>query len=349
MKLNVSFPATGAQKTFEVMDDHKLRHFYDKRMGAEITADHLGDEWKGYVFKIAGGNDKQGFPMKQGVLTNTRVRLLLKKGHSCYRPRRTGERKRKSVRGCIVDQNLSALALIVVKKGEKDIPGLTDTTVLRRLGPKRASNIRKLYNLTKEDDVRQYVVKRPLPEKDGKKPRTKAPKIQRLITPVVLQRKRHRLAIKKRRVESRKEAEAEYMKILHLRRRQERIRRRSRLSSMRDSRSSIGEERDKEKEKAAVKAAKKVAKKEAKKEVKKVTEAAKKADAKAAKAKVEPKKADKKSADSGKKATAGDKKEKKVEKKAAPAAAKKEAPKRKPEAAKGDASAAKKEKKQKKK
>uniref|UniRef100_T1DIA7 Small ribosomal subunit protein eS6 n=1 Tax=Psorophora albipes TaxID=869069 RepID=T1DIA7_9DIPT len=344
MKLNVSFPATGAQKTFEVMDDHKLRHFYDKRMGAEITADHLGDEWAGYVFKIAGGNDKQGFPMKQGVLTNTRVRLLLKKGHSCYRPRRTGERKRKSVRGCIVDQNLSALALIILKKGEKDIPGLTDTTVPRRLGPKRANNIRKLYNLTKEDDVRQFVVKRPLPEKDGKKARTKAPKIQRLITPVVLQRKRHRLAIKKRRVESRKEAEAEYLKVLALRRRQERIRRRSRLSSMRDSRSSIGSDKE------AVKAAKKVAKKEAKKEVKKVTEAAKakaekKTDAKKGDKKTDAKKAEKK-ADAGKK-TAGDKKEKKVVKK--DASAKKEAPKRKPEAAKGEASAAKKEKKQKKK
>lgn len=323
------------------MDDHILRHFYDKRMGAEITADHLGDDWKGYVFKIAGGNDKQGFPMKQGVLTNTRVRLLLKKGHSCYRPRRTGERKRKSVRGCIVDQNLSALALIILKKGEKDIPGLTDTTVPRRLGPKRASNIRKLYNLTKEDDVRQFVVKRPLPEKDGKKAKSKAPKIQRLITPVVLQRKRHRLAIKKRRVESRKEAEAEYLKVLALRRRQERIRRRSRLSSMRDSRSSVGSE--KEKDKAAVKAAKKVAKKVAKKEVKKVTEAAK-SDSK----KTGDKKTDAaKPAKEVKKASA-DKKEKKVVKKDGAAGAKKEAPKRKPEAPKGDASAAKKEKKQKK-
>lgn len=47
-----------------------------------------------------------------------RVRLLLSKGHSCYRPRRTGERKRKSVRGCIVDANLSVLALMIVKKGE---------------------------------------------------------------------------------------------------------------------------------------------------------------------------------------------------------------------------------------
>lgn len=41
----------------------------------------------------------------------------MKKGHSCYRPRRDGERKRKSVRGCIVDANLSVLALKIVKKG----------------------------------------------------------------------------------------------------------------------------------------------------------------------------------------------------------------------------------------
>lgn len=274
---------------------------------------------------------------------------MLKKGHSCYRPRRTGERKRKSVRGCIVDQNLSALALIVIRKGEKDIPGLTDTTVPRRLGPKRASNIRKLYNLTKEDDVRQFVVKRPLAEKDGKKAKTKAPKIQRLITPVVLQRKRHRLAIKKRRVESRKEAEAEYMKVLHLRRRQDRIRRRSRLSSMRDSRSSVGEG-DKEEKKVAAKVAKKVAKKVVKKEVKKVTDAAKKADTKKSDKKTDSKKSDAKKAVAGKK-TAGDKKEKKADKdkkKASSTGAKKEAPKRKPEAAKGEASAAKKEKKQKK-
>uniref|UniRef100_A0A2K6REE0 Small ribosomal subunit protein eS6 n=1 Tax=Rhinopithecus roxellana TaxID=61622 RepID=A0A2K6REE0_RHIRO len=76
-----------------------------------------------------------------------RVHLLLSKGHSCYRPTRTGEGKRKSIRGCIVVANLSVLNLVIVKKGEKDIPGLTDTTVPRRLGPKRASRIRKLFNL----------------------------------------------------------------------------------------------------------------------------------------------------------------------------------------------------------
>ena len=45
----------------------------------------LLQEFKGYVFKIMGGCDKQGFPMKQGVLTPGRVRLLLVRGWLvCY-------------------------------------------------------------------------------------------------------------------------------------------------------------------------------------------------------------------------------------------------------------------------
>jgi len=101
------------------------REFYDKRMNQEVIGDVLGDEFKGYIFKISGGNDKQGFPMKQGVMTAKRVRLLLKKGSSCYRQRRKGERKRKSVRGCIVSSDIQVLNLVIVRKGEGELPGLT--------------------------------------------------------------------------------------------------------------------------------------------------------------------------------------------------------------------------------
>jgi len=244
MKLNVAIPSTGAQKIFEEHDEHKLRVFYEKRMGAEVEVDILGDEWKGYVLRITGGNDKQGFPMKQGVLSNGRVRLLLAKGHSCYRPRRTGERKRKSVRGCIVDANLSVLCLTVVKKGEQEIPGLTDVSVPRRLGPKRASKLRKLFNLSKEDDVRQFVIKRPLPLKEGKKQRHKSPKIQRLITPVMLQRKRHIVALKKKRADKQKADAADYAKLLAQRQKEAKERKqieakRRRSASLRESKSSV--------------------------------------------------------------------------------------------------------------
>jgi len=239
MKLNISYPANGSQKLIEVEDDRKLRVFMDKRMGNEVSADSLGDEWKGYVFKITGGNDKQGFPMKQGVMLPTRVRLLLSEGHSCYRPRRTGERKRKSVRGCIVAQDLSVLALSIVKKGDEAVPGLTDEDSVKpkRLGPKRATKIRRFFGLSKQDDVRQFVIRREVqPKGEGKKPYTKAPKIQRLVTPQRIQHKRHRIALKRRRAEASKDAANEYASILAKRVHEEREKkseaRKRRASSM---------------------------------------------------------------------------------------------------------------------
>ncbi|PPD84815.1 hypothetical protein GOBAR_DD18258 [Gossypium barbadense] len=103
------------------------RAFFDKRISQEVNGDAFDEEFKGYVFKIMGGCDKQGFPMKQGVLTPGCVRLLLHRDTPCFHGygRRNGERRRKSVRGCIKP---------------------------RMSGPKRASKIRKLFNLSKEDD-----------------------------------------------------------------------------------------------------------------------------------------------------------------------------------------------------
>jgi len=246
MKLNISNPETGAQKLIEIDDEKKLRPFFEKRMAQEVEADSLGDEWKGYVFRISGGNDKQGFPMKQGILTNGRVRLLLSKGHSCYRPRRTGERKRKSVRGCIVDANLSVLSLVIRRKGEKAIEGLTDVHVPRRLGPKRASKIRKLFNLAKEDDVRQYVVRRPITVKEGNEAKvkrgtmTKAPKIQRLITPQMLQHKKRKQCLKRSRYARKQEQEAEYAKLLAQRTAEKKAELARKRRSTRESQSSGG-------------------------------------------------------------------------------------------------------------
>jgi len=220
MKFNLANAATGQQKCIEIEDEHKYKHIFDKRISHEVSLCPLGDEYKGYVVRLTGGSDKQGFSMKQGVLIPGRVKLLMKKGSSGYRPSRNGERKRKSVRGCVYNHDMSAISAVIVKKGENDIEGLCESnadknTFNKSLGPKRAAKIRALFNLEKDDDVTKFVIRKELKANDKhSKPRSKAPKVQRLITPVRVQRKRAQKAAARDRAHSAKEADAAYRKIM---------------------------------------------------------------------------------------------------------------------------------------
>merc|ERR1712167_354550 len=189
----------------EIDDDKINRHLNDRRMGSDVDGEVLGAEFKGYTLRITGGNDKQGFTMKQGILVNGRVKILMKKRTTLYRPRRTGERKRKSARGCICGPDLSVIALKVLVKGDADVPGLTDAERPRRLGPKRVSSIRKAFALRKKDNPCKYVVRREI--KKGEKTIYKSPKVQRLVTESRLRRKSQNSKNKKQRwKEAKKEA-----------------------------------------------------------------------------------------------------------------------------------------------
>jgi len=217
MKLNISYPPHGTQKLVHVESDEVLASFYEKRLAAEVELDNLGEDWEGYKAKITGGNDKQGFPMMQGVISSDRVRLLLTKNHKCYKQRRKGERKRKSVRGCIVSSECSVISLVITVKGPKEIVGLTDVEQPKMRGPKRASKIRKLFNLDKKKDrVENYVMK--LTKKRKYKGEmieyTRGVKIQRLTTPKYVHRKRRMLKKKQDRWDRAKELKAIYARVL---------------------------------------------------------------------------------------------------------------------------------------
>lgn len=189
-------------------------------MGSDVDGEVLGAEFKGYTLRITGGNDKQGFTMKQGILVNGRVRLLMKGRVTLYRPRCSGERKRKSARGCIAGPDLSVLALKVLVKGPGEVTGLTDAERPRRLGPKRASHIRTAFALRKQDDVRKYVVVRKIEKKvkvgeeEVDKVFYTAPKIQRLITEKRLRRKKLNARSKKDNWAATKDAHVAYEKLL---------------------------------------------------------------------------------------------------------------------------------------
>jgi small subunit ribosomal protein S6e len=210
MKFNIANPRNGKEKTIDIDDETKVGKLYDKKIGQEFDGAVLGETFKGYTFTITGGIDKDGFSMMQGVLVKGRVRILLNENSKCYRAPRSGIRKRRSVRGCIVGADLRTLHIKIIQKGEKDIEGITETDVPRRLGPKRANKIRKLFKLAKHSDnikvkgkgkkekkvvdsqdVRRYISKRITKEiPESNKKYHKAVRIQRLVTSQRLRRKR---------------------------------------------------------------------------------------------------------------------------------------------------------------
>ena len=194
----------------ELQSEEKLSQIIDKRIGEEIDGELISDVFAGYRFKITGGFDKDGFAMKNGILTQGRKRIMLTKGNTLFRFRkgyhRTGIRKRKLVRGCIISNDIKNLHLKIIKKGPKPIEGLTEEKDAKpkRLGPKRATRILKAFGMTeiyktKKADknerktlsalITQFAPKRSVTTKNGKT-YVKRPKIQRLITPDRLRRKR---------------------------------------------------------------------------------------------------------------------------------------------------------------
>lgn len=187
-----------------------MHEIIDKKIGNEVDGGVISDLFEGYVFKIQGGFDRDGFAMKNGVLTPTRKRILMKKGASGYRFHkgwhRTGVRERKLVRGCIVSHEIKILNLKIIKVGNKPIPGLNDVgdETPKRLGPKTAKNVLKefglleIYNKKKQNTeerktirymITKFAPKREVVTANGKK-YSKRPKIQRLTTPLRLRRRK---------------------------------------------------------------------------------------------------------------------------------------------------------------
>jgi len=184
----------GTNIKVNIVEEREYQSFYGKQLGNIIPGTMINPEWKGYQFKITGGSSDIGQPMVQGVLTEGRKKLMLTAGRIGMKTvARKGLRLRKSISGCIIDSTTAVLNMVIVKKGEKDIEGLTDKTAPIFRGPKRASKLVKLLKLSSDVDVRKHVIPRTI-VKDGDRKIVKKPKVMRLTTPKKLARKRRAIS-----------------------------------------------------------------------------------------------------------------------------------------------------------
>ena len=218
----------------ELQNEDKLAEIIDKKIGDEIDGSIISDVFDGYKFKITGGFDKDGFAMKNGILAQGKKKVLLTKGCSLFRFRkgyhRTGIRVRRLVRVCIISNDIKNVHLKIIKKGAKPIAGLTEEKDAqpKRLGPKRATRILKQFGLTavynekkknKEERknlrfmITKFAPKRTVKTKNGKE-YVKSAKVQRLITPDRLRRKRLLKKFHKERQEKAEKDKKDYQDLL---------------------------------------------------------------------------------------------------------------------------------------
>ena len=87
----------------------------------------IGDEFDGaivgldgYTLKITGGSDKNGFPMKPDVDGTRRFKSLVNGGIG-FKPKTAGLRRRKTVRGNTIADDISQINVKVSERGEKTL------------------------------------------------------------------------------------------------------------------------------------------------------------------------------------------------------------------------------------
>ncbi len=87
----------------------------------------IGDEFDGgvigldgYTLKITGGSDKNGFTMKKDVPGTRRIQSLLT-GGTGYHPKADGVKRRKTVRGNTIADDIVQINTVVTQAGSKSI------------------------------------------------------------------------------------------------------------------------------------------------------------------------------------------------------------------------------------
>ena len=132
-KVVVNDTKTGKSHQVQV-SGHHANSLIGKKIGDEV--DGIFISLPGYKLQIEGGTDKNGFAMRRDFPGIGRRRLLLSKGKS-FRPKENGMRKKKSVRGNTISQEIVQINMKVIKHSSRPIEKLITVAEKKGEGGKR--------------------------------------------------------------------------------------------------------------------------------------------------------------------------------------------------------------------
>jgi len=110
IKLSIS-NADGTAKSLEV-EGSSAQYFIGKKIGHTLQGTVLG--LPDAEFKITGGSDKDGFPMRPDVHGGVRKKFLLSTGIG-FKSSKKGQRKRKMIHGNVITEDIIQINLKALK------------------------------------------------------------------------------------------------------------------------------------------------------------------------------------------------------------------------------------------
>jgi small subunit ribosomal protein S6e len=111
MQVVLSDPKTGVAYSKKT----EKPEFLGKKIGEEVSLEKIGlTDYKG---KISGGTDKDGIPMHPALTGTGRRKILLSKGIG-FRKARKGEKRKRTMHGNTITQNIVQLNIVLTQKGD---------------------------------------------------------------------------------------------------------------------------------------------------------------------------------------------------------------------------------------
>lgn len=114
-KIIVSNPVGGTSKAIEV-EGSRAAPLIGRKIGDTVDGTIIG--MPGTKLLITGGCDKDGFPMRPDIHGGVKTKILLSGGVG-FKPRDKGERRRKTVRGNIITEEIVQINMKIAETTEK--------------------------------------------------------------------------------------------------------------------------------------------------------------------------------------------------------------------------------------
>ena len=114
-KVIVSDPKDGTSKVVEV-EDTRATPLIGRKIGETIDGSVV--DLPAHKVQIMGGSDRDGVPMRGNVHGGVRRRVVLS-GGTGFSPQRKGQRKRKTVRGSVITDEIAQINMKIVERPAK--------------------------------------------------------------------------------------------------------------------------------------------------------------------------------------------------------------------------------------